>query len=110
MLSASATSIAFLCTSISLDVAANYFLKVSDGFKHKLPGFFAICLVAAAFLCLGQSVKTLELSVAYATWGAGGIVGTLLIDRYFFDEKIGHRSMLGVPLLIAGIAILQMSQ
>jgi len=101
--------ILFLCFSILLDITANYFLKLSDGFKNKLPGVFAIALVAMAFISLGQAVQSIQLSIAYATWGAGGIVGTLLVDKYMFGETIGRRSQIGVPLLISGIVVLQFS-
>ncbi|WP_028864720.1 multidrug/spermidine efflux SMR transporter subunit MdtI [Psychromonas aquimarina] len=101
--------ILFLCMSILLDIAANYFLKVSEGFKHKVPGIFAILLVAAAFISLGQAVHSIQLSIAYATWGAGGIIGTLLVDSCFFGQTIGRRCQIGVPLLISGIVVLQFS-
>lgn len=109
MNNAESIHILFLCFSIVLDVAANYFLKLSDGFKNKLPGVIAILLVATAFISLGQAVQSIQLSIAYATWGAGGIIGTLLIDKYMFGATIGRRSQIGVPLLISGIVVLQFS-
>lgn len=109
MNNAESIHILFLCFSIVLDVIANYFLKLSDGFKNKVPGVIAILLVAVAFISLGQAVQSIQLSIAYATWGAGGIIGTLLVDKYMFGATIGRRTQIGVPLLISGIVVLQFS-
>lgn len=97
----------FLLFSILLDIAANFFLKKSDGFRIKTPGVIALCLVGMAFLSLTQAVKSIDLSVAYATWGAGGIIGTVLVDRYCFNQRISKQSKMGIPLLMGGVLILQ---
>ena len=109
MNNAESIHILFLCFSIVLDVIANYFLKLSDGFKNKAPGVIAILLVAVAFISLGQAVQSIQLSIAYATWGAGGIIGTLLVDKYMFGATIRRRTQIGVPLSISGIVVLQFS-
>ena len=56
------------------DVLANICLKKSQGFKYKLYGFLAISLVGFAFLCLAYAISIMDLSIAYALFGACGLL------------------------------------
>ncbi|HAI48684.1 MAG TPA: multidrug/spermidine transporter subunit MdtI, partial [Enterobacteriaceae bacterium] len=67
----------WLMMAIVLEILANIFLKVSDGFRRPLYGVFSLLAVLAAFSALGQAVKGIELSVAYALWGGFGIAATV---------------------------------
>ncbi len=60
----------WLAGSIVLEIVANIFLKFSDGFRNKLYGLLSLAAVLAAFSALSQAVKGIDLSVAYAIWGA----------------------------------------
>lgn len=53
-----------------LEVGANLFLKLSDGFRRKGYGILSIAMILAAFSCLFVALEGIELSVAYAVWGA----------------------------------------
>lgn len=96
----------FLAFSITLDVAANIILKYSDGFRLKMYGFSAIALVLAAFACLVEAIKTINLSDAYAIWGGLGLVATTLLDYFLFGEKIKTTGWLGLGLITFGVAVL----
>lgn len=63
---------AWLAGSIVLEIVANIFLKFSDGFRRKLYGVLSLVAVLAAFSALSQAVEGIDLSVAYAIWGASG--------------------------------------
>lgn len=60
---------AWLIAATALEIAANIFLKHSDGFRRWGYGVLSLLAVLAAFSALGQAVKGIELSVAYALWG-----------------------------------------
>ena len=66
--------------SVFFDVLANICLKKSQGFKYKLYGFLAISLVGFAFLCLAYAISIMDLSIAYALFGACGLLLTTIID------------------------------
>ena len=59
-----------------LDVVANMAINRSLGFRHKGWGLLGILLVLCAFTLLSEAVSTgrIDLAVAYATWGAIGIL------------------------------------
>ena len=61
---------AWLGFAIVLEILANVFLKFSDGFRRKVYGLMSIAAVLGAFSALSQAVKGIDLSVAYALWGA----------------------------------------
>jgi spermidine export protein MdtI len=99
--------ILFLSVSIVLDVIANIFLKKSDGFKNKSWGFGAVILIIIAFATLSQAVKTMDLSVAYALWGASGLLLTTGLDVAFYGVKLKSMALIGIVCMMTGIVLIQ---
>ena len=88
-----------------LDVGANMAINRSLGFRHKGWGFLGILLVLCAFTMLSEAVSTgrIDLAVAYATWGAIGILGTALGGLLLFGERLK-------PVGWAGILVMAQEQ
>lgn len=99
--------IVFLCISIILDVIANIFLKKSAGFRHKKWGLGAVFLVITAFVMLSQAVKTMDLSVAYALWGATGLLLTTGLDVAFFGVRLKAVAVVGIACMVTGIVLIK---
>ena len=95
------TGIIYLLLAVATDVIANIFLKKSNGFHNKKYGFASLALIGAAFLFLAQALLTLDLSIAYATWGALGILATTFL-------KIKPLGAFGILTMIGGIVMLKM--
>ncbi len=106
MLSHGAALLLIAC-SAALDVGANMLLDKSDGFRNKKLGFLAIFMVCGAFTLLAQVTKTIELTVAYVTWGAMAILGTVACGRIFLGQRLNWRGWLGLVVIVASIAILK---
>ena len=98
----------WLVLACALDVAANALLKTSDGFRRRLHGAGALALVLAAFLCLAQAVRGMDLSVAYAVWGGLGIVATALVGRLIFRQRIGMQGLAGIGLILISVLALKL--
>ena len=92
--------------SALIDVVANLLLKKSDGFKYKIYGISAILLVIVAFVLLSFTLKYVELSIAYSTWGAVGIIGTTLGGYIFYKEKLNYVGILGVVIIVFAVILL----
>ncbi|USD59565.1 ligand-binding protein SH3 [Vibrio sp. SCSIO 43140] len=90
-----------------LDVAANMALSKSEGFKKRKWGFSAIALVLLAFTLLAQAVKGIDLAIAYASWGAIGILGTALGGYLLFNQKLKKIGWAGIFTVIAAIIVLK---
>lgn len=99
--------IIFLSISIFLDVIANIFLKKSDGFKNKSWGLGAVALIILAFIMLSQAVKTMDLSVAYALWGATGLILTTGLDVAFYGVRLRGVGVAGILCMVTGIVLIK---
>ena len=97
---------AAIVVAAGLDIVANLFLAKSEGFKRLGYGLSAILLVALAFTCLAFAVRHMDLAVAYAMWGALGILGTSLGGWLLFNQKIKFTGWLGICVLIGGITLM----
>lgn len=102
------TGLIYLLLAVATDVIANIFLKKSNGFHNKKYGFASLALIGVAFLFLAQALLTLDLSIAYATWGALGILATTFVDKLFFGLRIKPLGFVGIATMISGIVLLKM--
>lgn len=100
------TAILFVTTSAAIDVVANMMIAKSNGFRDKKWGICAIILVWIAFALLGQAVKTMDLAVAYAMWGAIGVTGTAACGRIFFGHKLKPLGWFGIGMVTAAVIVL----
>lgn len=99
----------YLCIILSafLDIGANIALGYSEGFKKKLWGVGAILLVLLAFSLLSFAVQRgIELSVAYASWGALGVIGTSVGGAIFFGQKFNILGYVGMILVVLAVILL----
>ncbi len=81
-------SFGYVVLAALIDIAANMALTRSNGFKRKLWGALAILLVLSAFTLLAQAVKEIDLAIAYASWGAIGILGTAIGGALLFKQRL----------------------
>ena len=63
-------------------------------------------MVWVAFALLGQAVRGIDLAVAYALWGALGIIGTAIGARVFFGQKLKPLGWLGMAVVISSVVVL----
>lgn len=98
--------ILFVTGSALIDIAANMMVAKSQGFSRLGWGLGAIALVWIAFALLGQAVKSMDLSIAYAMWGAIGITGTAVFGRMLFGHRLRPIGWLGIALIAVAVGVL----
>ena len=96
----------FVLLSALTEVAANLMLEKSDGFRRKAWGMGAIALVWLAFALLGQAVQGIDLAIAYAVWGAIGILGTALGGLILYRQRLKPIGWLGIGIVTAAVVTL----
>lgn len=101
------TGTLLIAAAVISDVIANIYVKKSNGFKKKLYSVIALALVAIAFYFLSEAVMIMDLSIAYASFGALGIILTTIIDRTFFKLKIKSIGIAGILCIILGIILIK---
>lgn len=91
-----------------IDIGANMAINRSMGFRYKGWGFLGIMLVLGAFTLLSEAVSggQIDLAVAYATWGAIGIVGTALGGLLFFGERLKPIGWAGMMVMALAVVML----
>lgn len=99
----------WLALAIVLEIAANIFLKYSDGFKKPQYGLLSLCCVLLAFSALAQAVKGIDLSIAYAVWGGFGIIATVAAGWVLFGQRLNRKGWAGLTLLLAGMILLKLA-
>lgn len=98
----------WLAASVALEIAGTTLLKRADGFRRRLPGMAGLACVLASFATLAQAIKGMDLSVAYALWGAAGILATSALGWLLFRQRIRPIGWCGVVLIVAGAAALNL--
>lgn len=98
--------IGFVLVAALLDVAANMALNKSRGFKRKRWGVLSLVLVMSAFTLLTEAVRGMDLAVAYASWGAIGILGTAIGSWLIFKEKLKPIGWAGIAVIASAVVIM----
>lgn len=101
-------AIAWLGLAVLLEVSGTCLLKLSNGMTRRLPGGLGIMLVCGAFAALAQAVRGMDLSVAYAVWGGGGLVITAILGALVFGQRIHRSGWAGIGLVLIGVVALKL--
>lgn len=92
----------YLILAIIFETIATSLLKMSNGFSILLPSFGTIIGYAICFLFLSFALKTIEMGVVYAIWGAFGILLISLIGIIFFHESASLIKIISILLIVIG--------
>ncbi|WP_428387931.1 DMT family transporter [Mucisphaera sp.] len=84
-------------------------MKQSEGFTRLWPTVVTIIGVIGGISLLTLALKTLPVSVAYPIWVAVGTLGTVVFGVVLFGENLSAVKVLGVVLIIGGVACLKAS-
>ncbi|NEO53098.1 MAG: multidrug efflux SMR transporter [Okeania sp. SIO3B5] len=98
----------YLMLSIGFELAGSTCLKLSEGFTKKLPSILLFLFYGLCFYCLGLAVKTIDISVAYATWAGLGTTATVIIGIIKFKESVSLKTVLSIAMIVAGVVILEL--
>lgn len=96
----------YLSLAIIAEVTATSFLKLADGFSKPIPSLITIIGYAAAFYFLSLTLRAIPVGIAYAIWSGVGIVLISLIAWLFMGQKLDAPAILGMGLIVAGVAVL----
>ena len=92
-----------------LEVAWALGLKYSDGFTKLVPSVLTLIGATASFFILAQAMKTLPVGTAYAVWTGIGALGTAILAVFLFAEPVNAMRVVGILLIVAGIAALKLA-
>ena len=78
-------------------------LKYTHGFTRLWPSVWTVAAMAASFLLLSQSLKTIPLGTAYAVWIGIGATGAAILGMLLFQESRDVGRILCILLIVAGV-------
>jgi len=97
-----------LGAAIVCEVIATSALKASDGFSRLWPSVITALGYLVSFYLLALALKTIPVGVAYAIWSGLGIVLIAGIGWLVFGQKLDAAALLGMALIIAGVAVMNL--
>ncbi|WP_397394248.1 DMT family transporter [Phenylobacterium sp.] len=85
-------------------------LKISQVPETRWIGIaIAVGFMAASGYLLWLAQKDIPIGTAYAVWTGIGGVGTFIVGAMFFGDALSLMRILGVLLIVAGVAALKFS-
>ncbi|MCY8030217.1 multidrug efflux SMR transporter [Bacillus inaquosorum] len=98
----------FLCLAILFEVAGTVSMKLSTGFTKLTPSVLLIFFYGGSLFFLTLTLKSIDVSVAYAVWSGMGIVLITVVGFLFFQENVSVMKLISIGLIIAGVVSLNL--
>jgi small multidrug resistance pump len=92
-----------LIIAIILEVSGTICMKLSDGFTKLGPIVAMLIFYGFGISLLAWTLKTIDISVAYAVWSGLGTALITIIGIYWFKEPAGLVKSISIVLIIAGV-------
>ena len=99
-----------LAAAILLEVAGTTSMKLAEGFTRPLPSALIFVFYGASFVLLTLALRHIEVGIAYAVWAGAGTVLIALIGVAAFGEAMTSLKLLGIALVVGGVATLHAAQ
>ena len=97
-----------LAIAIAAEIVATTSLKQSDGFSKLWPSVITVIGYVIAFWLVGQALKTIPVSVAYAIWSGVGTAVVAAIGMAFLGESVSVMKVGGIAMIVAGVVALNL--
>ena len=94
--------------AIIAEVIATTALKSSDSFSRLVPSIITVIGYGTALYFLTITMKSIPTGITYAIWSGLGIVLITIAAYFFHGQKIDAMGMLGMALIVAGVAVLNL--
>ena len=92
-----------------LEVVWVFFMKESRGFTKLTPTLLTLVTMAASFVLLSVSMRTLPLGTAYAIWTGIGAVGAFVVGVLVFNESASLLRVTAVAMIVGGLVLMKMA-
>ena len=95
------TSYILLAISIVAEVIAASFVVATKGFTNPKPTIICLLGYSVSYGLFGIALLGIDLGIAYATWGAIGIVVTSCVGYFYYKQKltkVGYISLLVIMI------------
>lgn len=98
----------WLLVAIVSEVIGTTALAYSEQFTRWLPSIVVVVGYCLAFYCLGHSLKTLNVGIAYAIWCGMGVVLVAAIQVWVMKQPLDGPAWLGMALIVSGVLVMNL--
>ena len=96
----------FLLSGVITGIAANGYLKTTDGFTKLNPTIFCIISIVVCIFCISKAMTVIPVGFTYATYGALTITAVTLFGIFKYNQTPNIYGVTGIVLIILGVIIL----
>ena len=96
----------FLISAIITGVAANGYLKTTEGFTRLNPTIFCIISIVICIFCISKAMTVIPVGFTYATYGALTITAVTLFGIFKYNQTPNIYGLIGMALIILGVILL----
>ena len=96
----------FLIFAIVTGIAANGFLKTTEGFTKLNPTIFCLLSIIICLFCLSKAMTIIPVGFTYATYGALTITAVTFFGIFKYNQTPDLFGSIGLVLIIAGVILL----
>jgi len=96
----------FLISAIITGIAANGYLKTTEGFTKINPTIFCLVSIIVCMFSLSKAMTVIPVGFTYATYGALTITAVTLFGIYKYNQTPNIYGAIGIVLIILGVLLL----
>ena len=96
----------FLISAIITGIAANGYLKTTEGFTKLNPTIFCIISIVVCIFCISKAMTVIPVGFTYATYGALTITAVTLFGVFKYNQTPNIFGIIGLALIILGVILL----
>ena len=95
----------FLFLAIFLGIAANGFLKTTNGFTNIYPTIFCVSSIVICLFFLSRAMTIIPVGFTYATYGGLTITAVTLFGIIKYNQLPNIFGSIGIILIIVGVIL-----
>ena len=95
----------FLFLAILLGIAANGFLKTTNGFTNIYPTIFCVVSIILCLFCLSKAMNIIPVGFTYATYGGITITAVTIFAILKYNQLPNIYGTIGIILIIIGVIL-----
>ena len=95
----------FLFLAILLGIAANGFLKTTNGFTNIYPTIFCVVSIILCLFCLSKAMNIIPVGFTYATYGGITITAVTIFGILKYNQLPNIYGIIGIVLIIIGVIL-----
>src|SRR5205807_668263 len=77
--------------------------NATKGFTRLWPSVFTLAAAAGGIFTLSLALRKLDVGVGYTVWTGIGSIGTVVLGKFIFGEKLTRSRILCLAAIVAGV-------